>query len=163
MATKKKAKLTKPTKKSTLRITAKAASTKAAKVKVTKTKTKTNVVVPSSAPVEIKPKEQVTIAKAKGRPMLSWVGKRPLRAVTAFPAQLVERFTAPYADKMPLADSTIWMDWPQKYPQGGLLFHGDNKEVLAHLLADGFRGKVQLIYIDPPFDVGADFSMKIEL
>jgi hypothetical protein len=34
----------------------------------------------------------VPIAQAKGRPMLSWVGKRPLREVRAFPAQLVERF-----------------------------------------------------------------------
>ncbi len=35
---------------------------------------------------------QVNIAKAKGRPMLTWVGKRPLEWVTAFPAQLVEVF-----------------------------------------------------------------------
>ena len=40
---------------------------------------------------------------------------------------------------------------------GGLLYHGDNKEVLAHLLANGYRGKVNLIYIDPPFDSGADY------
>jgi hypothetical protein len=33
-----------------------------------------------------------------------------------------------------------WNDWPAAYPKGGLLFHGDNKEVLAHLLANGFRG-----------------------
>ena len=33
------------------------------------------------------------VARAKGRPMLSWVGKRPLREVQAFPSQLVERFT----------------------------------------------------------------------
>jgi hypothetical protein len=36
----------------------------------------------------------VKISPAKGRPMLHWVGKRPLDYVTAFPAQLVERFTA---------------------------------------------------------------------
>jgi hypothetical protein len=40
--------------------------------------------MPHGTPVEIKP--------AKGRPMLTWVGKRPLRHVTAFPAQLVEVF-----------------------------------------------------------------------
>ncbi|MCL5020645.1 MAG: site-specific DNA-methyltransferase, partial [Bacteroidetes bacterium] len=56
-----------------------------------------------------------------------------------------------------------WADWPKDYPQGGLLFHGDNKEVLAHLLANGFRGKVKLIYIDPPFDSGADYVRKISL
>ncbi len=28
----------------------------------------------------------------RGRPMLQWVGKRPLDNVTAFPAQVVEQF-----------------------------------------------------------------------
>ncbi|OGA49123.1 MAG: hypothetical protein A3F74_05890 [Betaproteobacteria bacterium RIFCSPLOWO2_12_FULL_62_58] len=95
--------------------------------------------------------------------MLSWVGKRPLRAVTAFPAQYVESFTAPGADKVPVANATIWQGWPEAYPRGGLLFHGDNKEVLAHLLASGFRGQVQLVYIDPPFDSGADYVRKVTL
>jgi adenine-specific DNA-methyltransferase len=43
------------------------------------------------------------------------------------------------------------------------LFHGDNKDVLAHLLANGYRGKVNLIYIDPPFDSGADYVRKVQL
>lgn len=34
----------------------------------------------------------VKISAAKGRPMLTWVGKRPLAHVTAFPAQHVETF-----------------------------------------------------------------------
>ena len=57
----------------------------------------------------------------------------------------------------------MWKSWPSRYPQGGLLLHGDNKEVMAHLLASGFRGKVQLIYIDPPFDSGADYVRKVTL
>ncbi len=44
-----------------------------------------------------------------------------------------------------------------------LLFHGDNKDVLATLLESGFRGKVDLIYIDPPFKSGADYVRKVEL
>lgn len=40
------------------------------------------------------------------------------------------------------------------------LIWGDNKLVLAALLQE-FRGKVSLIYIDPPFNVGADFTMNI--
>lgn len=128
-------------------------------------KAKANAAAKAAAPAvaPAKPKEQVAIAKAKGRPMLSWVGKRPLRAATAFPAQLVETFSPKGADKVPVADATIWKDWPAQYPKGGLLFHGDNKEVLAHLLANGFRGKVQLIYIDPPFDSGADYVRKVSL
>ena len=103
----------------------------------------------------------VAITKAKGRPMLTWVGKRPLTQVTAFPAQHVETYD-PTGDAANRAGEA-WADWPAGYPRGGLLFHGDNKEVLAHLLANGFRGKVKLIYIDPPFDSGADYVRKVSL
>ena len=49
------------------------------------------------------------------------------------------------------------------FPKGGLLFHGDNKDILAYLLANGFRGKVKLVYIDPPFDSGANYVRKVTL
>lgn len=39
------------------------------------------------------------------------------------------------------------------------LIWGDKKYVLPSLLPE-FAGKVNLIYIDPPFDTGADFSFK---
>lgn len=97
--------------------------------------------MPDGKKVEIKP--------AKGRPMLTWVGKLPLRRVTAYPAQLVEVF-----DPRPAKTDK---------GEGGLLFHGDNKDVLAHLLANGYRGKVNLICIDPPFDSGADYVRKVTL
>jgi DNA modification methylase len=100
--------------------------------------------------------KEITIKPAKGRPMLTWVGKRPLRRVTAFPAQLVERFSAE-STKSGAAKRKAQDD------NGGLLFHGDNKEVLAYLLANGYRGKVKLICIDPPFDSGADYVRKVQL
>lgn len=93
--------------------------------------------------------------------MLTWVGKRPLRHVVAFPAQHVETFDP--AGDAAKRGGDLWKDWPEPYPRGGLLFHGDNKEVLAHLLANGFRGKVNLVYIDPPFDSGADYVRKVSL
>jgi len=43
-----------------------------------------------------------------------------------------------------------------------LVIWGDNKLVMASLLKD-FKGKIDLIYIDPPFDVGADFTMDIPI
>ena len=91
--------------------------------------------------------------------MLSWVGKRPLREVRAFPAQAVERFSTDGS----INPDVDWSGWPERYDRGGLLFHGDNKEVLAHLLANGFRGKVDLVYIDPPFDSGADYVRRVQL
>lgn len=91
--------------------------------------------------------QTIRVGEAKGRPMLHWVGKRPLERVTAYPAQLVETFD-------PIGAGVTG---------GGLLFHGDNKDVLAWLLANGYRGKVDLIYIDPPFDSGADYIRNAEL
>ena len=111
------------------------------------------------------PTQDVSISKARGRPMLTWVGKRPLGRVTAFPAQNIERFAVGgdgATGSVPNA-AADWSDWPQSFARGGLLFHGDNKDVLAHLLANGFRGKVKLVYIDPPFDSGADYVRKVQL
>lgn len=42
------------------------------------------------------------------------------------------------------------------------LIWGDKKYVLPSLLPE-FAGKVNLIYIDPPFDTGADFSFQVEI
>ena len=42
------------------------------------------------------------------------------------------------------------------------IFWGDNLQVMSHLLKK-YRGKVDLIYIDPPFDSKADYKKKIQL
>lgn len=42
------------------------------------------------------------------------------------------------------------------------IFWGDNLQVMSHLLKQ-FRGKIQLIYIDPPFDSKADYKKKIDV
>lgn len=42
------------------------------------------------------------------------------------------------------------------------LIWGDNKLVMSSLL-DQFAGKIDLIYIDPPFATGADFSFRTEV
>ena len=101
--------------------------------------------------------QKIEITGAKGRPMLSWGGKRPLDFLEAFPAQKIETF----GSLEPQSEG--WDEWPSSYPHGGVLLHGDNKECLAHLLHAGFRGQVKLIYIDPPFDSGADYVRKVNL
>jgi len=42
------------------------------------------------------------------------------------------------------------------------LIWGDNKLVMASLLKE-FKGQIDLIYIDPPFDVGADFTLNLPI
>jgi adenine-specific DNA-methyltransferase len=84
------------------------------------------------------------IEKAKGRPMLQWVGKRPLDKVEYYPAQEKEI----YGDK--------------NSKDFNKLFWGDNLQVLAHLLKE-YRGKIDLIYIDPPFDSKAEYVKKVQI
>lgn len=102
-----------------------------------------------------KANDHVEVSMAKGRPMLSWIGKRPVGRLSALPSQLIEAYGE--------SETGSWSDWPQEYPEGGLILHGDNKEALVSLLAGGFRGKIGLVYIDPPFDSGADYVRSISL
>ena len=95
------------------------------------------------------------IKPVKGRPMLHWVGKRPIDTISNYPAQLVDSYNVENPEKEPSYDK--FKDGPN------LLFHGDNKEILSTLLVQGFRGKIDLIYIDPPFDSGADYVRKVKL
>ncbi len=95
------------------------------------------------------------INPVKGRAMLHWVGKRPIDTVNAYPAQLIETYNVENPEKEPTYD---------KFLEGpNLIFHGDNKEILSTLLVQGFRGKIDLIYIDPPFDSGADYVRRVKL
>ena len=88
--------------------------------------------------------------------MLQWVGKKPLDVVRYFPAQLCESVGVGKPPAEPTYKEFIKSDY-------NLLFHGDNKEILSSLIVAGFRGKVDLIYIDPPFDSGADYVRRVKL
>lgn len=83
-------------------------------------------------------------APIKGQPMLQWRGKRPFTSTSYFPAQEKEQ----HGEEVD--------GWLNK------IFWGDNIQVMSHLLKE-YRGKVDLIYIDPPFDSKADYKMKVEL
>ena len=95
------------------------------------------------------------IKPVKGRPMLHWVGKRPIDTISNYPAQLMDTYDVENPEKEPTYDK--FKDGPN------LLFHGDNKEILSTLLVQGFRGKIDLIYIDPPFASGADYVREVAL
>lgn len=88
--------------------------------------------------------EYQKIEQAKGRPLLQWVGKKPIEGVEYYPAQEKEV----YGDK----DAKDF----------NKLFWGDNLQVLSHLIKE-YRGKVDLIYIDPPFDSKADYVKKVKV
>ena len=80
----------------------------------------------------------------KGFPELRWTGKRPYRSTQYYPAQLRESYGE---------EQNGWIN---------KIFWGDNLQVMSHLLKE-YRGKIDLIYIDPPFDSKADYKRKIEV
>lgn len=80
----------------------------------------------------------------RGFPELRWAGKRPFKSTQYFPAQKKESYGDP---------TDGW--WNR-------IYWGDNLQVMAHLLRE-FRGKVDFVYIDPPFDSKADYKKNIEV
>jgi len=56
-------------------------------------------------------------------------------------------------------------EYPQNYPKDwkNKLIWGDNKLVMSSLIKQGWAGKINLIYIDPPFFTGADFTVKTKV
>ena len=56
-------------------------------------------------------------------------------------------------------------EYPENYPRDwkNKLIWGDNKLVMSSLIKQGWAGKINLIYIDPPFFTGADFTIRTKL
>ena len=101
---------------------------------------------------------------------LVWNGKTNEVCNTVLPFQIIEQIDEPRlehpSDKgMELFDTR----GRQKSGWTNKLIWGDNKLILSSLKNGPMReeieaqGGIKLIYIDPPFDVGADFSMDIEI
>ncbi len=93
---------------------------------------------------------------------LVWPGKRTEVERVRLPFQIIERVNDVRRSREGQAPMlTGAVDLPDWWPEGwrNKLIWGDNKYVLASLL-DQFAGQIDLIYIDPPFDTGADFSYR---
>jgi hypothetical protein len=103
---------------------------------------------------------------------LVWNGKTSEVCNIVLPFQVIEQVDEPRAEKPKDAASQFSLfdergrqlkGWTNK------LIWGDNKLILSSLKNGPLReeiekqGGLKLIYIDPPFDVGADFSMDIEI
>lgn len=88
--------------------------------------------------------EKYEFEPIKGYPMLNWRGKRPFTSTQYYPAQLKEV----HGEEVD--------GWRNK------IFWGDNLQVMSHLLKE-FRGKVDLIYIDPPYDSKAEYKRRVRM
>ncbi len=101
---------------------------------------------------------------------LVWNGKTEEVTNVVLPFQVIEQIDEPRSEeKIGLQDSLFDMTGRQITGWTNKLIWGDNKLILSSLKNGPMRkeieaqGGLKLIYIDPPFDVGADFSMDIKI
>ena len=103
---------------------------------------------------------------------LVWNGKTNEVCNIVLPFQVIEQVDEPRAEKEANFQKTLFdLDNRGRQLKGwtNKLIWGDNKLILSSLKNGPLReeieaqGGIKLIYIDPPFDVGADFSMDIEI
>ena len=101
---------------------------------------------------------------------LVWNGKTNEVTNVVLPFQTIEQIDEPRGEeKIGLQDSLFDTSGRQVTGWTNKLIWGDNKLILSSLKNGPLRkeieaqGGLKLIYIDPPFDVGADFSMDITI
>src|SRR3990167_6372454 len=98
-----------------------------------------------------------------------WNGKSRDVCATVLPFQTLEHIDEPRKEKTEWQDDFFDPRGRQIKGWTNKLIWGDNKLILSSLKSGALRrqiedtGGLKLIYIDPPFDVGADFSMDIEI
>ncbi len=121
---------------------------------------------------ELPEKYRFLLFEEKREVELVWNGKTAEVCNIVLPFQVIEQVDEPRAEKPEDAGTQLSLfdergrqlrGWTNK------LIWGDNKLILSSLKNGPLRdeiekqGGLKLIYIDPPFDVGADFSMDIEI
>ena len=103
---------------------------------------------------------------------LVWNGKTSEVSQVVLPFQVIEQVDEPRSEKDTRLQMALFdLDSRGRQLKGwtNKLIWGDNKLILSSLKNGPMReeiekqGGIKLIYIDPPFDVGADFSMDIEI
>ncbi|MBU1022850.1 hypothetical protein KKB99_01075, partial [bacterium] len=101
---------------------------------------------------------------------LVWNGKTDEVTNVVLPFQVIEQVDEPRSEKEVKIQTGLFDEGGRQI--GGWvnkLIWGDNKLILSSLKNGPLReeiekqGGIKLIYIDPPFDVGADFSMDIKI
>jgi DNA modification methylase len=90
---------------------------------------------------------------------LEWKVKPTHVGRLGLPFQTVERINESRATRERDAGSLIVGEDPWASKRNMLIW-GDNKLVMSSLLGQ-YAGQLKLVYIDPPFDTGADFSYRV--
>jgi len=121
---------------------------------------------------ELPEKYRFLLFEDKREVELVWNGKTSEVCNIVLPFQVIEQVDEPRAEKDTRMQMSLFdLDARGRQLKGwtNKLIWGDNKLILSSLKNGPLReeiekqGGLKLIYIDPPFDVGADFTMDIEI
>ena len=102
---------------------------------------------------------------------LVWNGKSGDITNIVLPFQTIEHIDEPRLEKEVSSQLDLFDPITGRQLKGwtNKLIWGDNKYILSSLKSGSVRdqieanGGIKLIYIDPPFDVGADFTMDVQI
>jgi adenine-specific DNA-methyltransferase len=92
---------------------------------------------------------------------LEWEGKPDRVERLSLPFQTVETINESRATRE-RQSGALFRSESIADPRRNRLVWGDNKLVMSSLLAE-YAGQVKLIYIDPPFATGDDFSIRVQI
>jgi adenine-specific DNA-methyltransferase len=92
---------------------------------------------------------------------LEWEGKPEIVERLTLPFQTVETINESRATRERDSGSFLKTEAPAETARNQLIW-GDNKLVMSSLL-EQYAGQVKLIYIDPPFATGDDFSIRLHV
>ena len=92
---------------------------------------------------------------------LEWEGKPTRVERVDLPFQTVETINESRTTRERDRGSLLSGDDPLRSDRNSLVW-GDNKLVMSSLLRE-YAGEVRLVHIDPPFDIGTDFSFRIKV
>lgn len=112
---------------------------------------------------------RTTMSATPRRPQLLWQGRDKRRVAEAVPAQTLE-IVRPSRERVANAAHATTPMWEgdAQTPRNRLIWTNDNLVALTSLLAgdeehEPLEGKVDLIYIDPPFALQSNFSINVEI
>ncbi len=118
---------------------------------------------------ELPEKYRFLLFKQRKQLELLWNGKTDEVTNVVLPFQTIEHVDTPRSEEIKELQLSLFDESGRQQKGCNKLIWGDNKHILSSLKHGPMReeiekqGGIKLIYIDPPFDVGADFTMDVQI
>lgn len=96
---------------------------------------------------------------------LRWEGRKAFPEEPYSPVSTPVKIANIYPRPVDPADSSLWSATGRgdRITPPNRMFYGDNLEVMQYLLQNGYKGRFNLIYIDPPYLSSQKYMSRIEI